>query len=167
MGIESGPQLNPQESEQERPKTPEGSVERKEYELERFGAGWKALGAFDVGMLSTLKEAWFTSEEEWKRREKDTGSRGGWLLRNFAEKAFRGYQATEKAGEVIDEGKFQDISAEYEERMAEAATDEARVAITKEFEEIKRSRGKKIAQEARSKNVRNTIFGMFGEILKK
>lgn len=165
--MESGPKFNPEESGPERPKTPEGSAEKKEYELERFGAGWKALGAFDVGMLSTFKEAWTTGEEEWKKREQETGSRGGWMLRNFAEKALKGYQATEKAGEIIDEGKIQEISAEYEERLSGATTEQERSTIAAEFESIKRSREKKLAQEARSRNVRNTIFGMFGEILKK
>jgi hypothetical protein len=167
MGLESGPKFNPEESGPERPKTPEGSAEKKEYELERFGAGWKALAAFDVGILSNLKESWTTGEEEWKKREQETGSRGGWMLRNFADKAFRGYQAMEKAGEVIDNGKFQEISAEYDERMADATTDEERGTIAKELEEIKRSREKKITQEAHSRNVRNTVFGMFGEILKR
>jgi hypothetical protein len=167
MGLESGPKFNPEESGPERPKTPEGSAEQKEYELERFGAGWKALAAFDVGILSSLKESWTTGEEKWKKREQETGSRVGWMLRNFAEKAFRGYQAMEKAGEVIDEGKFQEISAEYEEKIAGAGTEEERNALVAEFESIKRSREKKIAQETRSKNVRNTVLGMFVEILKK
>lgn len=147
MGIESGKQFNQYKSEQERLKTPEGSAERKEYELERFSTGWKVLAAFDVGMLSIFKESLFTSEEEWKQREKTAGSRGAWALRNFAEKAFLGYQAMEKAGEVIDDAKFQEICIEYKGKMDKATTDEERNAIAKELEEIKLSREKKLLKK--------------------
>ena len=65
MGIESEPKFNKTESSLEKPETSENNIEKEDYNLERSSSGWKALAAFDVGMLSTIKEAVFTSEEKW------------------------------------------------------------------------------------------------------
>jgi len=164
MKIKPESQFNPEEFGSEGSKTPEGGTEKKEYELFRFGAGLKALGAFNIAILSNYRLSLFASDEEWKKREKETRMP---LLKNFTKKAIQSYQALEKAGEVIDEGIFREISAGYEERMNDATTEEERRAIIKEFEDIKRSRDKKLAQETIRKNVRSTVFGMFEEILKK
>lgn len=166
MNIESGPKFNKTESSSEKLETPESDAEKKDYQLERFSTGWKALGAFDIGMLSTFKEVIFTSEEKWEKREKETGSRGVWALKNLGEKAFKGYQAMEKAGEIIDEGKFQEILAEYEEKIDVATSEEERQKLQKELEDIKDSRGKKLIKEKREHNVRNSLFGTFAKVLK-
>lgn len=164
--MESGPKPNITESSTEKPKTPESDAEKKEYELERFSAGWKALGAFDIGVLATLKEAVFTSEEEWDKREKQVGSRGVWALGNLAKKAFEGYQTMEKAGEIIDEDKFQEIVSDYEEQISVAASEEEKGKLQKELEEIKSSRDKKLAKEKKDKGVKSSLFGVFAKVLK-
>ena len=156
MNIESESKPNTTESSSEKQETPESDVEKEDYELERFSTGLKALGAFDIGMLSTFKEVLFTGEEEWEKREKETGSRGAWVLKNLGEKAFKGYQAMEKADEIIDGGKFQEIVVEYEEKINDATSQEEKDKLKRELEDIKNSRGKKLDKEKREHNVRNS-----------
>lgn len=86
------------------------------------------------------------------------------MLRNFAEKVFLGYQTMEKACEVIDEGKFQQVLIEYKKRVTEASSEEERRLLLEELENIKRSREEKLSQETIIKGVRDKLLAMFGEI---
>lgn len=165
MSMDSFPKSNPQEPSKAHP---ESATERKEYDLARFHTAIKVVAAIDAGFLSALKEDLFTKEDVLSQRAKDAGrDRRGYLLGIFAEKAVQGYQAMGKVDEIIDDKKFEDISGEYEEKIAQAPNDEERAALKKELEDIASSRNKKLGQEKKDKSKLGQIFGIIGDIFKK
>jgi hypothetical protein len=166
MNLESEPKINNMQETLSQPETLETISEKKDYELERLSCGWKALGAVDVGLLSTLKEATFTPEEEWDKREKETGGAGRWLLKNFGEKAIKGLKAMENIDELLDEANFGDIVDEYKEKIKAAKNKEEKANLRQELKDIKASRDKQLAEERKGHNLRNSIFKTFAKALK-
>lgn len=157
--------VNSEKPEQERQDTPSEGLEREEYEFKKMSAGWKALGAFEVGAVASLHKLWSVSNEDLKKIDEETGSRVGWFLSHFAKKTFQGYKAMERADVIFEEEHFENVSTAYE-KMIEEASGEDRERIKKEFEEVKWSRKEKIAKEAKDKKRKNKVFSLFGDIFK-
>jgi len=145
---------------------PDIAKEKKEKD-EGLSAGWKAVGAVSLGLLlgGKFHKLGILGGGLNEKEVQEIEGKGGWL-NAVVDKSAQVYRAFERIEEISDEYDFENLAKDFEDKINGASNKEERQRINLEFEEIKKSREKELAEREASKKARNKIFQTLSELRK-